>query len=99
MSKAIRDSAKGAPCLLRVPNVCQRYRDTVVHCHLRMNLVAGMGMKPNDLLGIRACFACHDWLDSRSGSQIHWEIRESIILAGLMRTLEALVDEGIVELP
>ncbi len=94
----IRDSAKGAPCLLRVPHVCRNERDTVVHCHVRLFGSAGVGLKPNDLIGVRACYHCHDWLDDRTGSRIHFDMKEQIILGGLIRTLDALVREGVIEL-
>ena len=96
-STKIRKSAKGSACLLRVPNVCTHDRATVVHCHVRHAGAGGIGLKPNDLIGIRACHACHDWLDQRSGNQLHFEHRAEIILGGLIRTLDALVREGIIE--
>jgi hypothetical protein len=97
VASKIRNSAKGAPCLLRVPGVCTNDRATVVHCHVRHASAGGIGLKPNDLIGIRGCSACHDWLDQRSGNQMHFELRAEIILGGLIRTLDAIVREGIIE--
>lgn len=53
-------------------------------------------MKPNDLIGIRACHTCHDWLDRRDGGDPDQD-RYGLILAGLIRTLDALVTEGIID--
>lgn len=98
MSSKIRDSAKGQPCQLRVPNICSHDRETVVHCHVRLAAAGGIGLKPNDLIGLRACRTCHDWLDRRDGLDPWHEIRAELILMGMVRTLDALVREGVVEL-
>ncbi len=98
MPTKIRESAKGAPCLLRVPGVCSHDRDSVVHCHIRRVSSGGIGLKPNDLNGVRACFPCHEWLDRRDGFGPHQEYRDTLIHDGHIRTLDALVLEGIIVL-
>ncbi len=64
MSK-IRKSAQGKDCLLRLPNVCNGNSDTVVACHIRIKGLCGVGIKPSDLLTVRACSSCHDVMDGR----------------------------------
>lgn len=92
----IRESARGKPCLLRVPGVCRGRTETTVHAHLRRAGLGGVGMKPVDVAGIRCCYECHDWLDGRRGRDPeHDEHAETWVLQGLLRTLRALVDEGI----
>jgi len=62
----IRASAQGQQCQLRLPGVCNHDPATVVACHLRIAGTCGVGLKPSDLLTVRACAACHDILDGRS---------------------------------
>ena len=93
---AITKSAAGKPCLLRIPNVCRQPRGTTVHNHLRRAQAAGVGQKPPDIIGIRGCMDCHDWLDARRHDGLYAELRDRYELEGLVRTLRALVDEGIV---
>lgn len=95
MSK-ITASARGRPCLLRVPDICNFNRETVVHCHLRIHGAGGIGLKPNDLIGVRGCSACHDWLDRRNNVGLHDDIRPEITLRALVQTLDALKKEGII---
>jgi len=94
----IRDSAKVAPCLLRVPQVCRSRYDTTVHAHIRAAGAGGTSLKPNDLIACRACFECHEWLDERAGTGLWHDIRDTIILHGLIRTLDALWREGLITL-
>lgn len=64
MSK-IRKSANGKNCLVRIPGVCNFNDATTVAAHLRIAGAAGIGIKPSDLLTVRACSACHDVIDNR----------------------------------
>jgi hypothetical protein len=91
----IRRSAQGKPCQLRVPGVCNGDWSTTVHAHVRRAGVGGMGLKPPDLCGVRACHACHDWLDRRNQSDD--ELRDTYILEGMIRTIDALLSEGVVD--
>lgn len=64
MSK-IRKSARGKICQVRIPSVCNFNPETTVCAHIRITGTCGMGMKPSDLLTVRACSACHDVIDGR----------------------------------
>lgn len=64
MSK-IRKSARGKQCLVRIPGVCNFTPETVIAAHIRIAGTCGVGMKPSDLLTVRACSACHDVIDGR----------------------------------
>ena len=61
----LRKLAKGQPCMIRVPGVCNRNPETTVLAHYRLGGTCGTGMKPPDMLGAWACSACHDAVDGR----------------------------------
>ncbi len=92
----IRRSAKGKPCLLRIPLVCQNRTETTIHAHVRLAGSGGVGSKPVDYAGIRACFECHEWLDRRNRGIDVEEFADLFVLEGLLRTLAALEDEGVI---
>ncbi|MGB2336254.1 MAG: nuclease domain-containing protein [Alcanivorax sp.] len=62
----IRQSAKGKGCELRLPGVCSHNPETVIAAHLRIAGTCGTGIKPSDLLTVRACDACHAVIDGRA---------------------------------
>jgi hypothetical protein len=76
----LRAYAKGKPCLIRIPNVCNGNPETVVLCHLRMAGISGMGLKANDLLGAWGCSACHRYVDT------HGIDGRTALLEGMART-------------
>jgi hypothetical protein len=91
----LREAAKGMPCMIRLPGVCNHDPATTVLAHYRMNGICGAGMKPPDTCAVWACCACHDLLDGRSQSDNY--TREQVHLAalqGAMRTLAALHHDG-----
>ena len=57
-SKAILRHAKGQPCQLRLPGICNGNPETTVWCHLN-GQGKGMGLKTHDPLGFFGCSACH----------------------------------------
>ena len=65
VSKKWRDSARGKPCELQIPGICNYDWETTSLCHLRMFGWAGVAQKPHDFLACYACSACHDELDRR----------------------------------
>ena len=91
VSKAIRQSARGETCTLRL-GCCNRNDETTVFAHLRFFSWAGMGQKPDDLLGVYACSCCHDALDGRSNGD--WGFED--ILRALGETLLRLRRKGLV---
>lgn len=86
----LRRFAKGKPCQVRVPGVCNFNPETTVLAHIRLGGVGGAGMKPPDLCAVHCCSACHDLIDGRRKHEITQLVRESYILHGLLRTLEAV---------
>lgn len=95
MSK-IRKSANGKECLVRLPDICNFNPETTVAAHIRIAGLAGIGMKPSDLLTVRACSNCHDAIDGRSKSGIgSWEMTEYVHEAHC-RTLVEYEREGLI---
>lgn len=61
----MRQAARDQACTLRL-ECCNHRADTVSLCHLRFFGWAGIAQKPDDLLAVFACSACHDALDRRN---------------------------------
>ncbi len=96
MSK-LRKAAQGKPCMVRIPSICNHDPETTVLAHIRRGGIAGIGQKPVDLAGVWACSACHDEIDGRTNKIIMADEIDEYILAGLCRTLDAVVKEGLVK--
>jgi len=98
MSK-IRQSARGEPCLVRIPGVCNHNPETTVFAHLGG---AGMGLKHPDCEGAYCCSSCHDVVDGRAltarGGE--WD-RDYVTIAfyeGCVRTRKKLIEKGLLVL-
>lgn len=61
MSK-LRESARGADCLIRIPGVCNFNNETTVLAHING---AGMGIKADDSEASFACSDCHSAVDGK----------------------------------
>lgn len=86
----LRKMAQGQPCMIRIPEVCNRNAETTVLCHLRMSGISGMGLKANDLLGAWGCSACHHYVDT------HGIDGRTALLEGMARTQARLIEAGLV---
>ena len=64
-SAALRESARGRACTLRLPG-CDGGGETTVLAHIR-GTWTGLGTKPSDLFAAFCCASCHDALDGRRG--------------------------------
>ena len=97
MSIDLRKYARGKTCLVRLPG-CDGGGETTVLAHYRLAGYCGSGIKPNDLaFGAWCCAPCHDKIDGRVMSHM---TREDLRLAhaeGVMRTIAALVRDGVVK--
>jgi len=62
----LRSLARGKPCMVRLPAICNGNPETTVLAHIRRAGVAGIGQKPPDVCGVWACSACHDEIDRRT---------------------------------
>lgn len=86
----LRKMARGMPCMIRMPGVCNGDPATTVLCHLRMAGISGMGLKANDLLGAWGCSACHRYVDT------HGIDGRTALLEGMARTQAFLLSEGLI---
>lgn len=95
-SKRLRDSARGQPCLVRIPGVCNFNSETTVLAHINGG---GMGTKKSDLFGAFCCSACHDVIDGRVKSPHHFKAEiELMHRQGVQRTNQYWLDVGLVTL-
>jgi hypothetical protein len=87
--------SRGAPCSLRIRDVCRDERETVVPCHLR-DSHTGRSIKASDLSVADGCARCHDVFDRRvrlpSGLLLSDEEWLFYALRGLQETLERRKD-------
>lgn len=58
-SAALRNSARGRACTLRLPG-CDGGGETTVLAHIR-GTWTGLGTKPSDSFAVYACGMCHQW--------------------------------------
>lgn len=93
-SKAIRDSARGESCTLRIPGVCCGDPETTVLAHLPYG-GRGMGMKAPDTHSAYACRTCHDAIDGRGGYRVLDAEALECCLRGIAETQARLIDRGI----
>jgi len=92
----IRRSAKGQPCQVRVPGICNGNPETTVLAHLNGG---GMGTKARDIHGAFCCSACHEWLDGgyvQTGT--FRDTRDLYHLEGIVRTQRILIEQGLIEM-
>jgi hypothetical protein len=66
-----------------------------VLAHYRLAGTCGMGIKPHDLLGAWACSSCHDEIDRRT-RRISPDEASLAHCEGVIRTLAALIKEGVI---
>ena len=85
----LRNTARGKPCMIRIPLICNGNPETTVLAHYRLN--TGAALKPHDQQAAWACSACHDVVDGRVQTDLY--ARDEIRLMhaeGCLRTQEAL---------
>lgn len=82
-NRRLLDLARGMPCLLLVPAICNHRLDTTVAAH--SNLAEhgkAMGRKADDHYSVHSCFACHTWLDAGRAPAAH---KEAVFMAAHAR--------------
>ena len=93
----LRKEAKGRNCMIRIPDVCDNDRETVVLCHLNNKTLFGVGtgQKVPDMFGAWGCWACHDVVDARNTPFMLFpdEIM-TMFYEGVFRTQNELRKEG-----
>jgi hypothetical protein len=68
-NSALLDMARGRPCLLLVPGICNHSLDTTCACHSNLSIHGKAGArKADDCYSAWGCSACHRWLDQGSAT-------------------------------
>ncbi len=96
-SKRVLEHARGQPCTLKFPGVCNHDPETTVSAHIR-DRHKGMAQKASDHSIVFSCSKCHTFLDE------HWfDIDPGIVLWHVVRALqltyEILIRDGIIGFP
>jgi hypothetical protein len=86
MPRDLRTFAKDKPCMVRIPDLCNRNPETTVLAHIRRASTAGVGQKPPDTCAVWACHACHDEIDRRT-RRLKIEAVNDYVLDALCRQL------------
>lgn len=86
-NRRLLDLARGMPCLLQVPGVCNGRTDTTVACHSNFSIHGKAGArKADDIWSCWGCSACHHWLDQGPADAL---IKETAFLtAHLLQVIE-----------
>ena len=92
-SDAIRKSARGQDCALRIPGHCNFDPETTVLAHIGKNI--GMSMKCDDSFAVYACSGCHDAIDGRT-TVLDRGTQALYILDALERTQNYLIQSGLI---
>lgn len=91
----LRKEAKGRPCMVRYPGICNHNPETTVLAHVRLAGVTGTGMKAPDILGAWCCSNCHDLADGRvKPTNLSRLDVVGGFYEGVLRTQAQLIKEG-----
>lgn len=90
----LRNLARGQPCQVRLPDICNHNPETTVLAHFRMAGIAGMGIKAPDLIGAWACSACHAAIDRQTHTNLDRDYVRLAHLEGMARTINELIRLG-----
>lgn len=90
----LRKLARGKPCMVRAPGVCNGNPETTVLAHVRIAGISGMGYKAPDWFGAWSCSACHDYVDGRVPSLDAYDGRRLLLLEGMVRTQYEVLEMG-----
>lgn len=89
ISDAIRQSAKGESCTMRLYG-CLSGNETVVFCHAPGTGMKGIGMKVPDIFGFYACMSCHQKVDQHRDG---WDYKD--IVRAIAETQIRLISKNI----
>ena len=99
MSDRFTKLARGMPCQVRIPLVCNGNTETTVAAHYRsISLGAGVGIKPQSWLTAHSCSACHDAIDGRVKTNFDRNELRLMHAEAVMRTLLVLTQRGEIDL-
>lgn len=89
----LRKAARGRPCLIRIPHVCNHDPATSVLCHWNG---AGMARKAPDLLAAIGCSECHAAVDRTAHMDLEYDYVKLCFAEGILRTQELWLREGLI---
>jgi hypothetical protein len=95
VSQKLRDSARGQPCMFRIPMCCNHDPETTVFCHAP-DESKGVGNKTHDFLGAFGCSDCHAFMDNRRGASMNLD---RYWLDAMRRQLTWWVEQGFIVIP
>jgi hypothetical protein len=90
----LREHARGQPCRVRLPGVCNGNPETTVLAHIKHGWYGSL--KPPDIIAVHACSDCHDCLDRRR-TDIPVDTVDLAILRGLCEMLDYYVKQKILK--
>jgi hypothetical protein len=98
----VLDSARGAPCSIRLPGICNGNAETTVWCHLNGHRFGKGGvLKAHDILGFHGCSSCHAYYDVGHGTRplmgevdLLWSV-----LGAVTETWVRLIASDIIKVP
>lgn len=90
----LRKLARGRPCMVRYPGICNGNPETTVLAHVRLAGITGVGLKSPDPLASWCCSSCHDAADGRANSDLGLAARTLGLYEGVLRTQAQLIKEG-----
>lgn len=92
----LRKLAESQNCYLRLFPFCKQEHGNVVLAHIRRGNTAGVGMKPDDINGVPACFYCHKVYDGEKQEQYTEEQLDAEMLRAHCQWLDYLVKQEII---
>lgn len=101
-SRKVIASAKGAPCSVRFPGICNGNAETTVWCHLNGHAFGkGAGIKAHDVLGFAGCSECHNYYDVGHGTNplISNDTLLECVLSAVCESYVRLIVSGVVIVP
>lgn len=81
-----RKAARGQPCQIRLPGVCNGNPETTVLAHYRLIGISGLGLKSPDQIAAFACSNCHDAVDRRRFTDLDFTQVRLAHAEGVFRT-------------
>ena len=93
-SRVLRQSARGADCMFRVPDVCTNRNVVLAHSNYAEDGKA-MGQKADDFLAALACESCHRWFDESVTAGVSY--KRDMFHRALKRTLRWWFDNNLIE--
>jgi hypothetical protein len=85
----LRKLARGKPCMVRLPEICNGNPETTILAHPRLAGITGIGMKAPDEIGAWSCSDCHDAIDRRTHTDLDRDYVRLAHYEGILRTIVA----------